>query len=103
MDERAESLRVLLVHLFFIDLDFDKRELAMLARVLPAGDVRAYVALVAGRRLDLARLASLFPDPDDRRDIVRLANHAVWGDAKGEPRELALLARLADALGVVPS
>ena len=26
--EKAESLRALLVHLFFIDLDLDKRELA---------------------------------------------------------------------------
>ena len=33
--EQAELLRQLLVHLFLADLDFDKRELALLQRLLP--------------------------------------------------------------------
>jgi hypothetical protein len=99
--DQAEQLRVLLVHLFFVDLDFDRRELALLARVLPDVNVRAYIASAASRKLDLERLAALFPDASDRDDIVKLAEHAVWSDDKVERRELALLERLAEKLGVV--
>jgi hypothetical protein len=100
--ERAELLRSLLVHLFFIDHDLDKRELRLLERVLPEGSVLAYVKTVAARKLDLARLAAVFPDPDDRRDIVQLAQHAAWGDEKLVRREQAVLDRLMEALGFVP-
>jgi hypothetical protein len=98
--EHAELLRALLVHLFFVDLDLDKRELALLQRVLPDLNVRDYVKSLAARRLDLDRLAALFPDPDDRDDIIRLAEHAAWGDAKLAHRERDLLDRLGDKLGI---
>ena len=99
--ERAELLRSLLVHLFFIDLDLDKRELQLLERVLPDVSVRDYVKVVAARKLDLQRLAALFPDPGERRDILELAEHAAWGDAKLVSRERAVLDRLREALGLV--
>jgi uncharacterized tellurite resistance protein B-like protein len=98
--EQAELLRTLLVHLFFADLDFDKRELRLLQRVLPDLDVRKYVESVAGRRLDLERLAELFPEAADRADIVKLAEHAVWGDERIETRESSLVDRLVDTLGI---
>jgi hypothetical protein len=89
------------VHLFFIDHDLDKRELALLERVLPSTtSARDYVKLVAARKLDLERLAVLFPDPEDRTDIVTLAEHAVWSDEKVELRERSLLDRLTEVLGV---
>ncbi len=99
-DERAEMLRTLLVRLFFVDLELDKRELALLVRVLPEGDVRKHVEAAASRRLDIDRLAALFPDPADRRDIVKLAEHAVWGDEKLDRREREVLALLTEKLGV---
>jgi hypothetical protein len=99
--QHAEMLRTLLVHLFFIDLDFDKRELALLQRLMPDGDVREYVKTTATRKLDLDRLAALFPDAQDRDDIVTLAEHAAWGDDKLEQRERSLIERLMDRLGVV--
>ena len=99
--EHAEMLRTLLVHLFFIDLDFDKRELALLQRLTPDGNIREYVKSAALRKLDLDRLAALFPDPLDRDDIITLAEHAAWGDEKLERREVDLIARLLDKLGVV--
>ena len=83
-DERAEALRTLLVHLFFTDLELDKGELALLGRVLPDVNLRDYVLAAAARRLDLDRLAALFPDPSDRDDIVTLAEHAVWGNNRGK-------------------
>jgi hypothetical protein len=98
--EQAELLRTLLVHLFFIDLDLDKRELALLARVLPDVNIGDYIKAAATRRLDLDRLALLFPDPTDRDDIVTLAEHALWSDDKVETRELDLVERLAEKLGV---
>jgi uncharacterized tellurite resistance protein B-like protein len=98
--EGAEQLRRLLVHLFFIDRDLDKRELALLQRLLPTVDVRAYVSACAAKRLDLDRLTGLFPDAEDRNDIIALALHAAWGDDKLERRERDLLDRLADKLGV---
>jgi hypothetical protein len=98
--EQAELLRTLLVHLFFVDLDLDKGELALLARVLPDVNLREYVKAAATRRLDLDRLAALFPDPTDRDDIVTLAEHAVWSDNKIQARELELVERLMDKLNV---
>jgi hypothetical protein len=99
--EQAELLRTLLVHLFFADLDFDKRELSLLKRVLPDVNTREYVKSVASRRLDLDRLAELFPDVADRDDIVRLVEHASWSDEKVEHREASLLQRLIEKLGLV--
>jgi hypothetical protein len=101
IDEQAEMLRTLLVHLFFVDLDLDKRELALLARILPNGDVREYIKSAAARRLNLDRLAALFPDPVDRGDIVTIAEHAMWSDSNVDRREWDLVERLVEKLGVV--
>jgi hypothetical protein len=101
VDERAEMLRTLLVHLVFVDMDLDRREMDMLARVLPDGNVREHIMNAAARRLDLDRLAALFPAPADRDDIVLLAEHAVWNDSRLDRREIDLLERLIEKLGVV--
>jgi hypothetical protein len=100
VDEQAEMLRAMLVHLFFADLDFDQRELTLLKRVLPDGNTREYVTSLAARRLDLDRLASLFSDASDRADIVKLAEHAMSSDGKITPREWSLVDRLREKLGV---
>ena len=98
--EQAEMLRLLLVHLFFVDLDLDKRELKLLQRVLPDVNTREYVKAQAVRKLDFERLAALFPEAADRADVLALAEHAVWGDEKIERRERSLVDRLTDALGI---
>ena len=100
IDEQAEMLRTLLVHLFFVDLDLHKGEMELLTRVLPDGDAREYVKSAAVRRLNLDRLAALFPDPVDRRDIVRIAEHAVWSDSNVDRRERDLVERIVEKLGV---
>ena len=96
--ERAELLRILLAHLFFVDRELDRRELAMLQRVLPKASSREYIASLATRRLDLDRLAELFPDAPDRQDIIRLAEHAAWGNDTMERREQSLIDRLLEKL-----
>src|ERR1700755_1877383 len=99
--DRPDALRNLLVHLFFIDHDLDKRELVLLERVLPDGVTgRDFVKAVAARKLDLERVAELFPDPKDREDILELADQAAWGDEKVVLRERTLLDRLTEVLGV---
>jgi len=99
--EQAEILRTMLVHLFFIDRELDRAELAVLVRVLPErANLRDYVQSAAMRRLDLERLAALFPDATDRDDIVTLAEHAAWGDNRLERGERSLLERLMETLGV---
>ena len=100
VDERAEMLRTLLVHLVFVDMDLDPREMEMLARVFPEGDAREHIKRAAARRLNLDRLAALFPDPGDREDVVLLAEHVVWGDSNVDRRERDLLERLIEKLGV---
>jgi hypothetical protein len=100
VDEQAEMLRTLLVHLLFIDLELSKGEMDLLARVLPDGDAHAYIKSAAARRLNLDRLAALFPDPVDRDDIVTLAEHAVWSDSDVDRREWDLVERLVEKLGV---
>jgi hypothetical protein len=101
VDDQAEMLRTLLVHLFFVDLDLDEREMSLLVRVFPEGDVREQIKSAAARRLNLDRLAALFPDPVDRDDIVSIAEHAIWGDSNVDRREWDLLERLVEKLGVV--
>lgn len=98
--EQAEMLRRMLVHLFFADLDFDSRELKLLKRVIPDVNTRDYVKAIAAQRLDLERLAIVFPDPTDRDDIVTLAEHAMSTDGKVERREWSLVTRLRETLGV---
>jgi hypothetical protein len=100
--EHAEILRTMLVHLFFIDRDLDQGELSLLSRLLPESvNLREYISAAAMRRLDLDRLAALFPDPIDRDDIITLAEHAVWGDDRVEGGEWELVERLVDKLEVV--
>lgn len=100
--EQAEILRTMLVHLFFIDRDLDRGELSLLSRLLPESvNLREYISRAALRRLDLDRLAALFPDPTDRDDIITLAEHAMWGDDHVEGGEWDLVERLVDKLEVV--
>src|ERR1700712_3200983 len=99
--DRPDALRNLLVHLFFIDHDLDKRELVLLERVLPEGHSGCdFVRSVAARKLDLERGAELFPDEEDRKDILELADQAAWGDEKVVVRERTLLDRLTEVLGL---
>ena len=100
-DEPTDLLLTLIAHMFFADRRLDDREVALVSRILPAGeDVRSAIAELAGRELDLDRMAQLFPDMSDRDDIVTLAEHAVWGDDEVDPREWDFVDALVEKLGV---
>jgi uncharacterized tellurite resistance protein B-like protein len=99
--ERTELLLTMLVHLFFADRRLDDGEVSLLKRLLPAdADVQGYIEELAARKLDIARLGELFPDPRDRDDIITLAEHAVWGDNEVDAREWDLVDKLVEQLGV---
>jgi hypothetical protein len=100
-DEPTELLLTMLVHLFVADRKLDERELKLMSRVLPDGtDASSYIDELSKRKLDLERLAALFPDAKDRDDIVTLAEHGVWGDDEVDPREWDIVDQLVDKLGV---
>lgn len=99
--ERAELLRTLLVHLFYADKRVAPGEVALLARLLPDGDAEHYILEAGKRELDLDRIAAAFPDPQDRDDIITLAEHAVWGDNEIDSSEWDLVDQLVEKLGVV--
>lgn len=100
--EEAELLLALIVHIFFADGVLDDSEVALFRRLVPIDDeaVRELVHDLAERELDFERLAVVFPDADDRQDIVTIAEHAVWGDHEVEPGEVDVLDTLAEVLDV---
>lgn len=100
-----ELLLRMLAHLFYADDDVTPAELAVLARLAgPMDDeaLREYVEDLAERPLDYDELARAFPDPQDRDDIVTLAEHAIWGDDRIERGEVDMIEDLMEALGVKP-
>lgn len=100
-DAQSELLLTLVAHLFFADERLDRGELALMERLLPPNiDAREHVESLTKRPLDLPALAAMFPDPQDRDDIVTLAEHAVWGDDEVDSREWDLVDQLVEALGV---
>ena len=100
MDEQSELLRTVIVHVFYADEHIDDSEVALLERVLPDVDAREYLEAARNRELDLERIATLFPDPEDRDDIITLAEHAVWGDNRVDSSEWDIVDKLVETLGV---
>jgi uncharacterized tellurite resistance protein B-like protein len=101
-DAQAELLLSVLAHVFVADRKLDPQELALMKRLAAdVPDVEAYLEQLAGRALDLDALAAAFPDPQDRDDIITLAEHAVWGDSEVDSREWDVVDALVEKLEVV--
>ncbi len=101
-DARADLLLGVLVHTFVADSKVHEGEIALLKRLIgPHEDAQAYIEKLGARSLDLDAIAAAFPDPQDRDDIITLAEHAVWGDDEVDPREWDIVDALVDKLGVV--
>jgi uncharacterized membrane protein YebE (DUF533 family) len=95
----------LLAHMFYADDDVAIAELAVFARLVGPIDeeeLREYLEDLVERPLDYDELARVFPDPQDRDDIVTLAEHAIWGDDRVERGEVDMIEDLMEALGVKP-
>jgi hypothetical protein len=95
----------LLAHMFYAGDDVAIAELAVFARLVGPIDeeeLREYLEDLVERPLDYDELARVFPDPQDRDDIVTLAEHAIWGDDRVERGEVDMIEDLMEALGVKP-
>jgi uncharacterized membrane protein YebE (DUF533 family) len=100
-DAQSELLLTLVAHLFFADGRLERGEIELVQRLIPPSlDASSYIEELTKRPLDLARIAEEFPDPQDRDDVVTLAEHAVWGDDDVDSREWDLVDQLVEALGV---
>lgn len=93
----------MLAHMFHADDDVARSELAVFARLVGPLDeetLREYLADLLDLPLDYAELAHAFPDPQDRDDIVTLAEHGIWSDNRVEHGEVDMIEDLMEALGV---
>ena len=100
----AQLMR-LLAHMFYADGDIASAELDVFGRILGSSDqeeLREYLEDLVESPLDYEEIARLYPDPQDRDDIVTLAEHAIWGDRRVEEGEVDILEDLMEALGVKP-
>jgi uncharacterized membrane protein YebE (DUF533 family) len=100
----ALLMRVL-AHMFHADDDVARSELEVFARLVGPMDedeLREYLDDLVEQPLDYDELARSFPDPQDRDDIVTLAEHAIWGDDRVERGEVDMIEDLMEALGVRP-
>jgi uncharacterized membrane protein YebE (DUF533 family) len=95
----------MLAHMFHADDDVARGELAVFARLVGTMDeeeLREYLDDLVEQPLDYKELARAFPDPNDRDDIVTLAEHGIWGDGRVERGEVDMLEDLMEALGIRP-
>lgn len=93
----------MLAHMFHADHDVTRSELAVFARLvgpLEEETLREYLGDLVAQPLDYAELAQAFPDPQDRDDIVTLAEHGIWSDNRVEHGEVDMIEALMEALGV---
>ena len=102
-DEGGELLLRLIVHTFFADNELAAGEVALMQRLLGEMDeaeVREHVHELASRGMDFDRLAQIFTDPQDRDDVLTLAEHAVWGDERIEREEMDVLDKIVEVLEI---
>ena len=96
------SLRSLLVHLAFSDGQVDASEFDLLQRLLPEQELGALLVWVdaeSKRPLDLAGLRSTFPSPEDRRELIALAEAMAALDGHVHAGERRLLDKLRALVG----
>ncbi len=97
----GELLLTMVAKVFFADRTLDDKEVRLFARLSGyESDTQAYVTALAAKELDYQKMAELFPDAQDRDDIITLAEHAVWGDDDFDSNEWDIVDRLVDVLGI---
>ena len=102
-DTGGALLLHLLVHMFFADEVLHAKELAVLGRLVGAEDdgaLREQVTEMGAMAMNFDKLAELYPDQQDRLDIITLAEHGFWADNQMEPQEMDVLDKLAEVFGI---
>ncbi len=100
-----ELLLGLFAHMFYADDSVSSAELAVFGRLTGRTDedeLKEYLDDLTEEPLDYQELANAFPDPQDRDDIVTIAEHAIWGDDRIERGEIDMIEDLMEVLGVKP-
>ena len=93
----------LLVHMFYADEELHDKELAILGRLIGEDNndaLRENVKKLNEVPMDFTKLAELYPDGQDRHDIITIAEHGYWGDDRAEPEEMDVLDKLAEVFGI---
>ena len=103
IDDRGGALLLhLIVHIFFADQTLHERELELISRLVgESGDeLRKRITELGGIEMSFAKLAEVFPERQDRLDIITLAEHAWWADNQLEAGEMDVADKLADVLDI---
>ena len=99
-DEGGHALLVLLAKVYFADGRLHEGELAQMKRLTGTNEVIALLADLNKEDLKVARLGELYPDAQDRDDIVTLVEHAVWSDRDPDHKEWDIVDELVETLNI---
>lgn len=102
-DTGGALLLRLLVHMFFADEELHDKELGVLRQLVGAGsdeELRDQVTQLSAVPMSFDKLAALYPDHQDRLDILTLADHGFWADNQMKFAEMDVLDRLAEVLDI---
>lgn len=93
----------LLVHMFYADEELHEKELGLLGKLIGEDNndaLRDNVKKLSEVPMDFEKLAELYPEEEDRHDIITIAEHGYWGDDRAEPGEMDVLDKLAEVFGI---
>jgi hypothetical protein len=102
-DTEGALLLHLIVHIFFADEHLDDREVKLLGELIgeKADDtLRERIGELGKLEMNFDKLAEVFPDKKDRRDIITIAEHAWWADNMIEPGEMDVADELAELFDI---
>lgn len=102
-DTGGALLLHLVVHIFFADEHLDDREIALLSELVGEesdATLRERIVELGKLPMNYDKLAGEFPDEQDRRDIITIAEHAWWADNMIEPGEMDVADKLAELFGI---
>jgi len=100
-DPDTQLMLTLIAHVIHADHGMTQDELDLVdPLVRGVTDKRGFFGELSKRPLDLDQLANTFPDRRDRKDLIALAEHALWCDGLEDDSEWNLLDRVALKLGV---
>jgi uncharacterized tellurite resistance protein B-like protein len=102
-DTGGALLLHLLVHMFFADEELHDQELGVLRRLVGGDEndeLREQVTQLNKLPMNFAKLAEVYPERQDRLDVITLAEHGFWADNQMKFSEMDVLDRLAEAFEI---
>jgi hypothetical protein len=100
-DPSCELMLTVIAHVIHADRGMTQDELDLVGPlVTEVEDKKGFFHELSKKPLDLEAVAATFPDRRDRKDLLELAEHCLWCDGVEDERELNLLDRIANKLGI---